>query len=434
MRRAALVGLAVVVAFGYLANVVLARRLLIAGSGATFTPPAPASEILEITSETYGGHSEPQWPKAIGHNGYTYYGGIDGTDGDVGIVAIRDSDLAYTWTVLFPALGGEATADLHDNSAVIVLPGSGKLATFTCRHADSRVRMRISTSALADDPLLANGFAATVDIDMGVIHDYPVALLFDDRLWLFAREIPTGFVDAHLRYVTTSDLSAASSWSTTTDLYNSPGKTAYWQIANDATRIHVLTFDDNEGATPDGTNDLKHFTVDAAGDVYQTDGTSIAASLPLAPGDIDTIAASTGGHHLWNLELFEGNPVSAVTAYPDGWPPGAAEIRRIEWDGSAWASTTVDTITGAGLSWGAAIHPEDKDRVLYVRDGTDRDLREGTYSGSWSTALRDAGSSGDEWVFPVAVRNPGRIKAIGMKGAYTSYLDWATRVYAFVED
>jgi hypothetical protein len=412
------------------------RLLIGAGDGASFA--GPATGLLELTSATVAGHSEPQWPKAIGHNGYTYYGGIDGTNGDVGILAVNDSTLATSWTVIFPALGGEGTADLHDNSAVIVLSGSGKLATFTCRHADNTgVRMRISTSSLATDPMLTNGFASTVLIDFGTLHDYPVVVLFDSKLWLFCREIPSGGVDAHLRYKTTTDLSAATGWSATTDLYNSPGKTAYWQINADDDFIHVLTFDDNEADSPDGMNDLKHFKVNAAGARFQSDGDSIAASLPLEPGDIDTITASTGGHHLWNLELFAGNPVATVNAYPSGFPSGTGYIRRLEWNGAAWVSTDVASISGTGLQHGCAIHPEDKDRVLVTRFETGvRDLLEYTYNGtSWSSEELAPGVSGDDdWIFPVAARSPGRIKVIVMRGNYDSYTDWASAVWAIVED
>jgi hypothetical protein len=353
----------------------------------------------------------------------------------VGILAVNDVSLATSWTVLFPALGGEATADLHDNSAVIVLPGSGKLATFTCRHADTTgVRMRISTSSLATDPMLANGFASTVTIDFGTLHDYPAVVLFDSKLWLFCREIPSGGVDAHLRYKTTSDLSAATGWSGTTDLYNNPGKTAYWQINADDDFIHVLTFDDNEADSPDGMNDLKHFKVDAAADRFQSDGDSIAASLPLEPGDIDTITASTGGHHLYNLELFDGKPVATVTVWPSGNPIGSTVVRRLMWD-AGWTSTDVLTVADSGLAQGSAVHPDDPNRVFLIRTISGvRDLLEATYDGSWTVDVLAAGVSGDEdWIFPVAARNPGRIKVIVMRGNYDTYLDWTTAPWAIVE-
>jgi hypothetical protein len=416
----------------------IARLLLVARGGSGFAPPAAPTGLQQLTASLFAGHSEPQWPKAVGNNGHTYYGGINGVNGDVGILAIRDADLETSWTVLFPALGGEGTADLHDNSAVIVLPGSGKLATFTCRHADSTVRMRISTSALADDPLLADGFATSVSLDAqlgGRLYDYPCVILMDSKLWLFVRDIPAGSVDAHLKYATCSDLSTAATWSSLTDLYNNPGKTTYWQINATASLIHVLTFDDNE---VDGgvANDLLHFTMDAAGDLFQSDGSAIVASLPLAPADIDTITASTGGHHLWNLELFAGNPVAAVTAYPDGFPDGDGFIRRIEWNGSAWTSSDVDSVTGTGLHWGMAIFPGDKDRIIAARMTSGvRDLIEYTFDGTWSESELSAGvSADDDWTFPVAARSAGRVKIVAMRGNYDSYIDWQTAPWAIVED
>ena len=414
----------------------LARMLMVARGGAAFAPPVVPEGLQELTASLFAGHSEPQWPKAVGHNGYTYYGGINGVNGDVGVLAINDTTLATSWTVLFPALGGEGTADLHDNSALIVLPGSGKLLTWTCRHADSRVRQRISVSSLADDPMLANGFGTTTDIDLGTLHDYPVLLIMNSTLYGFIRNIPSGSVDAHLTYTTSADLTAATGWAAPTSLYNNPGKTTYWQIASDASRIHVLTFDRNEAEAPGGVNNLKHFTMDAAGDLYQSDGSAIVASLPLAPADIDTITASTGGHHLWNLELFSGNPVAAVTAYPDGFPSGDGYIRRLTWNGSAWVSSDVDSVTGTGLHWGMAVHPEDPDRIFAARMTSGvRDLIEYTLDGTWGEVELSAGASADDdWQFPVAARSPGRVKVIAMRGNYDSYIDWASAPWAIVED
>lgn len=405
------------------------------GSSFPATPEPSDESAWEVTAAPHGGWADPQRAKAVRYADRTYIGYVAGGTGDVEVVAVNHgARTAVAPYVLHAALGGEGTADLHDNPGLLVRASDHKLMAFYCRHAGDTVYMRISTTSLDTDPDLANGFAAEVSLVSQIgssVHDYPVVLqMADGVIWLFYRVFFGG--TGELTYSKSSD--NGTTWSTGVTLYKNVGFSTYWQVnGNDDERIDVLTMDAN--ADEDTTTSLLHFYLDTTtGLRYKSDGTNIAAATPIGPSDVTTIDARGGGHVVFCLEYDAGgDPVAGYVTRNNSSPgvPIDFTVRRARWNGSSWALADIvftDDFppSGGTNDPGLAILPDDPSvafRPLYVA-GQWVMYRWTEVGGVWSGEAID---STDDNIYPNHVRyaDPA-LTVVWMDGSYDSYLVWDT--------
>lgn len=407
------------------------RLILVTGGGASLTPPetTPTDAKLTLTSAPHGGWSEPQRPKAVYHAGSdkTFISWVAGQSGDVEVAAYDHATATMgSAFVLHAALGGEGTADLHDNPSVLVRSSDSKVLLAYCRHADSTVRTRLSSSALD-----VSAFAAEVSLDAslgGAVYDYPCLFqLSNGTIYLFYRDF-VGGTTAELTYSTSTD--GGATWSSGVTLYKNPNKSTYWQIAQHGDQIHVVVQDLNpdEGAN----TAIYHFYL-SGGNRYKSDGTQITAATPMGPSDLTVADPSTdGAHQLYDLVFdADGHPVVATTVWTTRY--SAYKGRRVSWTGSAWEASDAITVTSgvpATPLLGMAIDPLDTN-VLYMTRyvGTDWIIERHTYSGgSWSATDISADTANDH-LYPISVvgADPS-LRILWMTGTYTSYTNWNTGI------
>ena len=393
--------------------------------------PGPFSQraVYGLVNVDDGGWSEPQFPKftPTADGRYTLGCTVSGIDGDSMFFAFDGATDTVDTTVLHAALGGvDGNPDMHDNGAVVVRPDGKVLCAYTA-HADSVIRLRLSNESIDTTSPLALTFGTEYTVDPAVgVHDYPALIYLGTTLYLLWRNIPSGSVDAHLKYVTSTD--DGDTFGSATDLWNEPGNTSYWSLAVNPAgdRIHVLTFDDNEGAVTN--NLLKHFSFNAT-TRYQSDGSTIAATLPLAAADVDTIT-STGGHHLFCLEVGYDDRVGFVCPRRVS---GVHGVIRGILDAGAW---TVEEI-GANLStpnyaWGTVIDPFDFDHALICRwsDASTADIWDySKRTGSWvGQNITEPLAGRSHWAIFNRARAQG-VVALFLRGFYTDSQDFTFDIY-----
>lgn len=411
----------------------LARRLLAAaGSGSTFTPPATGDSSFTLTNAPHGGWSEPQRPKAIYYNGKTYIGWVSGTTGDVEIAAYdHATQIMGTPFVLHAALGGEGTADLHDNPSILVRDSDKRLVVAYCAHADSTVRLRISTN-----PEDVSAFDGEVSLDAslgGAIYDYPVLFQLtgeaNDPIYLFYRDTVSG--TSELTY--SKSTNGGVTWGSGVTLYKNLGFEPYWQInSNGVDRIDVATIDKNPDEAANTT--LYHFYM-SGGNRYKTDGTQITVATPMAPGDLQVADPSTdGAHQLYDLVYDGTNPVIGCAVWWTRYTHYSG--RRVIWNGSAWsASDAVDVPSGipATALVGMAVDPLDTDIVYVTRYVSSKwVIEKHTWNGSSWSSVQASPDDGDWHLYPISVVNAQpELRILWMSGSYVSYLDWDTGVTGY---
>jgi hypothetical protein len=400
----------------------LARRLLAtaggAGGGFTLPAPAPSGTVFELVPSTENvGWVEIPYPQIVTASGKTYFGYINGGNGDVKVAAYdHASQTTSTPFVLHAALGGEGVADNHDNPGLYVR-ADGKLLAMYCRHAGSALLSRLASSA-GD----ATAFAAEVSTDRGNQHDYPSLFKVGSTLWLLFRNTTSG-QNANLCYLRSSDDGAT--WeATATAVYNgTTGHTPYWRLWHDVPTglIHVVVTD----LEPNTASKLGHFTIDTAdGTLRKSDGTTIVASTPLAYADITPIDDGTAGStQTWGVTMDGSNPVSIYMRHLTN----DNMIRMARWTGSAWTTETILASTGGQLGInkfgsGCALNPLAPDHVwIPVKVAGKFEMFEyRKWLGTWTGYQLTSGSSRDQ-VWPAATfASDGTIDVMWQDVTYTN--------------
>jgi hypothetical protein len=393
------------------------RLLLAAGGGSSFTPPAPTLSVFELLPSTENvGWVEIPYPQIVTSGGRTFFGYVKGSNGDVKAAHYdHASHTSSTPVVLHAALGGEGTADNHDNPAFVVRP-DGKVLAMYCRHAGSALLSRLSTSTLD-----ATAFAAEVSTDRGNQHDYPAFFYVGSTLWLLFRNTTSG-QNANLCYLRSTDDGAT--WeATATAVYNgTAGHTPYWRLWHDVSTglIHVVVTD----LEPNTASKLGHFTIDTAdGTLRKSDGTIISAGTPLAYADISPIDDGTAGStQTWGVTMDGANPVAIYMRHLTS----DNMIRMARWTGSAWTTETILASTGGQLGInkfgsGCAIDPLDIDRVwVPVKVSGKFEMHECRKAGTWAGTALTSGSSRDQ-VWPAATfGSDGTIDVMWQDVAYAN--------------
>lgn len=412
--------------------VVLTRLLLAAtGGSGSFAAPTPPT-IYSLTSAPEGGRTFQGNPMAFAFGGYTYVGYLEGSAGDVKIAIFTGGALVATRT-----LHAAMEIDDHDNPTMYVRP-DGKLHAFYSKHVGPDIYERISTSTLASDPDLSDGFGAEASLSSTFSASqstYPSALYLSnvdgagDAVFLFWRE----FVGAtsHWWYAT-NDFSTG--WSGVSDLHTM----TYSKIESNGVDRIDMTVSEHPIS---GADTIYHLYRESAA-WHKSDGTTIGGSMPFAGSDMTTVYAASGSDLVWIADLAVtpgGDPVIAFWRYPSG---GTSDIRAMyaAWTGSAWDVHEIvdtggyipDTAVGANplevyYPGGLALDHADPNIVYISREVSGQwemfVYRTANGGATWSSTQLTSSSS-EKQIRPVGVRDQDDIAMIWDFGTYHSYVDY----------
>lgn len=401
------------------------------GGGGAFVAPAPV--VSEFVAPPNGAWSHIQQPRAMYLSGKTVFGYVGGVTGNV---ELRSYDHATTTVsaakVLHAALGGaEGNPDHHDNPSIAVLP-NGKWLTTYSGHDAAALYVSISPNAAPD--ITGSWTETNIDASVGgADYTYPCLVILGSDIYLFYRDESGGI--GRLAYTVSSDNGAT--WSARTVLY-SPGaaRTAYWQVVgNGVDRLDIVVTD---GSPPAEAAPVKvyHMYIQS-GTRRKSDGTAIAAALPLGPSDLTTVYSSAPDRAWpWDAILRgDGTPQFVLQIV------GAADntIRDYRWTGSAWQGTDITTTGGvftANISPGAGIDQADPNVVYILKkvSGVWEMYRYATATDglTWTNTAVTFASASDN-LSPSTVRgHNGELPIVWFYGPYTNYLVFATGIKGLV--
>jgi hypothetical protein len=400
----------------------LSRRvLLLAGSGGSFTIPGPVPpSVVTLTSAATGGAMSP-WniPCATVIDGKAWISYVDGS-GNLEIVTYDGSTVGGPYT-----LHAALQEDAHNGPAFARRASDGKVVAIYCRHNDTPINVRVSTNP--DDPS-AWGSATDLDSQLGGTRYTDVQLyeLSDGTLFLFYRDEPSAGTDSRWCYSTSTD--GGSTWAAQTILYRINSTRSY-VISWKAPGSDLIHFVATNGAST-GFTKLGHFRMDGLTLARtKSDGTSIAASLPLGFADLTEVYSSAGsGVFFTNIALASGNPVVGVRE------DSTMDVIYARWSGSAWASTVVAnggtgyeySGTGTGFAaWGHAVDDGDPDVMWVLRDtgGFPELWRYRTEDGGATfSGLQVSSGTGQDQQTVIPVRNPQSwLRAVWQVGTWDNY-------------
>lgn len=398
----------------------LARRLLLRGGG-SFTPPPPPAN-LDLTASPDGTWTSPQFPKAFGYGGKTYFVWNNTTSGDEKVGQVVNATGAVTSHVLNAAL----ESDNHSSPAVLVRSSDRRVLTAVTKHDGPHIGFQISTN-----PEDISAFDAEQSVLSAGDYTYPMLVeLAGGVIYLVYRNFAGG--TGRIAYVKSATGGSPGSWSGETLLYTGPsGHVPYWRIATDWDRyIHFIATD----VEPGTADNVGHFYLDGTTDkLYQSDGTEITASKPFAFADITLVKSGAAGTLAVQAVCVDGsgNPSCALEQQTGG---TTLSCRNVRWNGSSWDDVEVTTTTWFTANHflpTIALHPRNPD-LMYVPkpvSGYYEIFRYTRSGGVWSGVQLTSGSTADNF-WPEFASGSGSIEAIWQKGTYTSDLDVAAGISA----
>jgi hypothetical protein len=310
---------------------VLARRLLIAGSGGSFTPSPTA---WTLTAAPHGGWTQIPAPKGIEHNGVLYFGVVNGTSGDIELYAytIATSTIAGP-TVMRAALG----IDTHEAPAIEIRSDGRIICAYSGHNDVTHLYVWISTNP--ED--ISTGTETNIDSQFtSDTYTYPIFAWISTTLYLFVRSVDTGTSTSYLQMSTSTD--DGDTWAAHTDVFAQAGERGYWKITGDGSRFDIAISDD--GAVS-GLGSVYHFYYD--GTWRRSDGTSMG-SPTFDYSDLTLVYNTATAGPAWPLDIYSGtNPrivySNSISANAD------SQWRYARWDGSSWDNATVLASIGFGV-------------------------------------------------------------------------------------
>lgn len=276
--------------------------------------------------------------------------------GATGYGKIAEIDHATNTITALTSLGNSTSPAKDDhNNGGIVLTSTGKLLVAYTGHADTTLRIRISTSA---------GSAAAFDAEDngGDLDPVPTATQYSyDNLVRLSSEGTVGriyliyrFEDPSAKgwgFITSDD--DGLTWSAHTHIWqNIASGLPYMRVDdNGVDRIDFLVTDVHPNDTSGGNRYVGHFYYQG-GTFRGTNGTALGGSAPYDKNDVTTVFDGTDfggvGIHarawIWGVAYDGTNPHALFTVFPNNDGTDHRYYYR-RWDGAAWA-TPVD-ITGA---------------------------------------------------------------------------------------
>lgn len=417
----------------------LAHRLLrVAGGGggaATITP----SSAVTLTSDPKGGWTIPNpagWYDAASDRTFFVY--VNASDGGHEVGQYDHATQTTTTFRLANAGPDDGATDVHNNPSLLVR-GDGKIVVAYSSHEDTRVRVRISSSA-GD----ISAFASEQVLDPGYGGVYTYAMLVqlngiaNDPIYLFSRSIPNlGTQVGRLAYTVSTDGGASwSSWSLLFTGASSPAKVPYWTITSDwDTRFDVFTSSAGNSA------DLYHFYFDGTdAKTYKSDGTEITTSRPFVVGDMTQVYDGTGSGGSFALGAsWDGSAASLlyvrlISSGTDN------DLWTARWRGGAWTRQQVVSTVGGrhpnnAYLPSANVSPTDEDSVLvHAKVGSRYEAFLYTTSddgASWSGEQLTSSSSVDQmWAMPVYY-STGKFDWLWLAITYTSDTNYSAGVIGY---
>lgn len=305
------------------------------GSGAFSQPPITA-DTISFTASQDGGWTQIPEPKAYYHNGKTYFGYVDGDNGNIELRAYdHASETVSAATVMHAALG----VDTHNAPAVMVAADGRIVAAYSAHDDVSHLYVWVSTNP--ED--ISAGTETNIDAAFGS-NNYTYCTLVrlsaeSDRLYLFVRSRDT--TTNYLQFSTSDDDGAT--WAAHTDLFGESTKGPYWKIAtNWADRIDIAMGGDS---ALDGTGDIFHFYYD--GSWRGSDGTSLGAPI-FTFADLTTVY--TGGDPAWPTDIaLDGSNRPRIVYNVSLDSNTDSAFRYARWDGAAWVLSDIDPAVGDGI-------------------------------------------------------------------------------------
>ena len=406
---------------------VLARWLMVAGTGAPVAAPVevpPGTGYLTLTAAPHGGWTQIQDPKAYydANTDRTYLTWLNGSDGGVYIQAWDHGDAALVGS---PFLIFDPGAPNNHNSPAVMVREDGRILVAESGHSTASMRLRISTN-----PGDVTAFGASVNLDSqlgGNRYTYPVLYqlrgVANDPIYLFYRELSSVISNTgRLAYSVSTD--GGATWSAQTLLFTGANDRApYWRIGSDwNTRIDIFTTD-REPATSTG---VWHFYLDGSdGSRHTSDGTAIAAALPLTTSALTLVEDNTDGA-LWSWGVAYDPAPATVLMQENGSTNN--RIKTARWRSGAWQVDQVLASVGGQLginkyASGVGIDHSDPDTLYIARKiGTHWEMYRYVSANDGSTWTGTALTEGSEvdhvWADTPHFAGAG-LSAIWLSGSYT---------------
>lgn len=367
----------------------LATRALLTG---TFAAPPPSA--VALTSSPDGGWTQVIEPRAIHHDGVTYFGFIDGDDGHVKVGAYTHS----TGNVDIVQIGDEAV-DTHC-APVLCIRADGRLLVWWSGHNGPSMYQRLSTN-----PLDISSWGDTVDLDTALgaaLYTYPSAFRMDDgTIHLFFRD-RTAPTTGRLAHSTSTD--GGATWATRDWLVQESGHGLYFVMCSDGERIDIAVNSD----LGSGLGSVYHLYLEGGG-AYLSDGTPI--STPISPFDLSLVYDGTSDPG-WPSSIFPG-PVIAYTV-----DTGSDVSYRVARYASGWTSATVGAANAALVDPAPSPSLVDADTMYApVKVGSYFELHRFALAAETETAIT-SGSSVDN-IYPARVHGGTPWKrVVWLRGTY----------------
>lgn len=386
----------------------LARRLLLAGSGGSFEVPAAAFS-LGVT----GFWSNVPDPVAAHYNGKSYIGFV--TDaGDVGVSVYDHASASVTATTTIASATTAPSGVIHNSPAVIVRSSDHRIVVAWSPETGASV-VRISTNA---EDISAFGAPITAIADLN--NDYSSLAEVGGSIYLFTR--PNPFGTGALSVVSSSD--GGATWSSLSELVR-PDSTAtvYWRLVYDASWIHLFVTSTNR---VDAASSVYHFKFDGT-DLYKSDGThirAISAGFSVASDGTLVQNSSLGTARPEGCALdASGNPTVAILCYDTG--AGYDLVRIGRWTGAAWSVNAVGNVGGLHtFKFNEGVAFLDASTALIPRlVGSYFEIHRARTTDGWATysETQVTTSSGADNLEPFAVKDGAAgLQAIWGRGMLTS--------------
>lgn len=401
----------------------------------------PSMTPTSLTAAPAGGWSWFGDPRAVYHDGVTYFGYVNNS-GDIVISAYTHATQAVSSTTLHSAL----QIDDHANPSVLIRDSDKRIMAFYTAHAGATMYLRVSAN-----PLDISTFATEVDLGAqlgGTKYTYPNVTQLTgeagDPIYLFYRE--GNWLENSMRRSTSAD--GGATWSAGTAIYSAgAGRGAYWKLASNGVDRIDFGVTDGHPTAVDAVSTYHFYYTDGA--FFSTVGTEIEAAHPFAPTHLTQVYDGTAIESwIWDVacDPSTGHPRLTFVTFP------SVDDHRYQyaaWDGAAWAVREI--VAGGSDIYGDTNQPTQPNysggvvldhvdpNVAYasVQDNGQWEIvRFTTHDGgqTFRSAWLTAGSSVKN-IRPVSVRNhDGTLPVVWMRGDYTAFTEWNTGTWGIRMD
>lgn len=409
------------------------------GSGGDQSSPGdhvhPAGNAA-LTLSTNGGWCWFSDPRAVYYNNQTYFGYID----NAGNVLIRSFNHISQTLSAEVTLHATLETDDHDNPSILIRNSDKRVIVFYSKHdgADKVIYERISTN-----PEDISAFAAetTIDPASGAAHysySNPIQLTGETNspIYLFYRKHDLANTHAYVAYTKSTD--GGVTWGAQVLVAD----VTYAKVAQNGVDRIDFAVSNHPGDPVD--HGIYHFYY-KAGSYYKSDGTLIAAALPLALTDITKVYdGSVTIGWIWDIAIdVEGQPAIVYATFPGGvvdhrynyakWVNGAWSDNQIvaEGDGTIYASPGAQDY----YSGGVVLDHQDP-TITYLSKYVSSKFEIWKYQtpdngATWTGTAITSGSS-DKNIRPVAVRNHASdLKLLWLEGTYATYISYTLNVMGY---